>query len=111
MTPQQRNDYPLNAHLPEHPRPLFTDAGEWSPVDTFDRGPAISPKAWAVVVALVVVGLLVGAFYAGRMTAAHVEAAKVDQAFRNGLAVGAVCAHDPALSACAPASLRSGGVL
>lgn len=73
--------------------------------------PDLSNIALAIVALIVVGATLYASFYAGRMTADQIGRDQIDQAFRNGVAVGAICAHDPTMAACSPESLRSGGVL
>lgn len=96
MTPQQANDY---SFLPAHPMPIV------------NQSPKIAPTAWAVVVIFLTGAALFGAFHVGRLTTKPVDQAAIDQAFKTGLTLGAICVHDPNMAACSPESLRAGGVL
>jgi hypothetical protein len=89
------------SHLPNHPRPSSR---------TYAK-PDLSPIALVLVALFVIGAMLYASFYAGRMTAKRIDEAKVDQAFKTGMTLGAICAHDPTMAACSPESLRSGHVL
>lgn len=104
MTPQQANDY---SFLPEHPMPIPGSRKS----DFHSDKPDLSPIAVAVVALIIVGAILYASFYTGRMSARRVDEAKVDQAFKTGLALGAICKEQPTLAACSPESLRAGGVL
>lgn len=95
MTPQQANDF---GHLPEHPRPAA-------------RPDSISIRAAVVTVGVfLIVGFASGCTF-GKETAAKTSKEDIAQAYRNGVVVGAICAHDPNLAACQPEEMERGGVL
>lgn len=104
MTPQQANDY---SFLPEHPMPIPGSRKS----DFHSDKPDLSPIALAIVALFVVGAMLDASFYAGRMTAKRTDDAKIEQAWRTGYVLGGLCRQDPAMAACSPESLRSGGVL